>query len=398
MSDNAYTDKKTGRRDAGSTLEVLFEISEAVTDTRSLKEFYPAIHKSLGTILNVNNFYIALYHEQTDSISFPYYVNKFNDNPEEISGVSKTASLTGRVIKERKPLIFFIKDIAIVAKILKKKHTAKVWIGAPLIIKNRVIGVISLQSYSSSKDFQTQDLNLLSTVSRHIGLAIERKESDEKLFQQRNITEKILKSSPVGICLVENRIFKWVNREMVRMFGYTSKKEFENGDVRMIYNSDSDYNTAGQIIYSQLSVKGKAGFEFILKRKDGSTFHAQFNITSTTLSHPLDSTIVTIADVSERAMAQQVKMEKERLQGVLEMAGAICHEINQPLQAILGYSSICLDSDLVTLEEIEKIKSQAKRIGKITRQLHNITEYKTKSYPGDKRIVDIWKSSCVKQG
>ena len=86
-------------------------------------------------------------------------------------------------------------------------------------------------------------------------------------------------------------------------------------------------------------------------------------------------------------------MEKERLQGVLEMAGAVCHEINQPLQTILGYSTLYQDNDAISSKELNNIRTQASRIGRITKRLSNITQYKTVSYPGDTRIVDIWGSS-----
>jgi C4-dicarboxylate-specific signal transduction histidine kinase len=32
-----------------------------------------------------------------------------------------------------------------------------------------------------------------------------------------------------------------------------------------------------------------------------------------------------------------VRVETEKLQAIIEMAGAVCHELNQPLQSIYGY-------------------------------------------------------------
>ena len=55
------------KRDDAKTLEVLFEISEAVTHTLNLDELYRVIHIALGKILNADNFYIALHHEEKDS-------------------------------------------------------------------------------------------------------------------------------------------------------------------------------------------------------------------------------------------------------------------------------------------------------------------------------------------
>ncbi|NOX34121.1 MAG: GAF domain-containing protein [Deltaproteobacteria bacterium] len=388
--------KNTRVRDANKTLEVLFEISEAVTTTLNLDELYRAIHKSLGKILNVDNFYIALHHGKKDSITFPYHVDEKDDNPEEIFNFSKTASLTGRIIKARKPLIFFEQDIIDFAKVQKQKTIGticKIWLGAPLIIKNRVIGVIAIQSFNSPDDYKIEDLNLLNTISQHIALAIERKESEEALKEQQKILKKIVESSPVGICLVENRIFKWVNNEMLNMFGYEKKEDFENTDVRMIYSSEADYKKAGKIIYQDLKDKGKSDFDFDLKRKDGTLFKAHVIMTSSGAENPIESTIVTLADISQRELAQKEKLEREKLQGVLEMAGAVCHEINQPLQTILGYSTLYQDNEAISFRELNNIKNQATRIGNITKRLSNITRYKTMNYPGDTKIVDIWNSS-----
>ena len=58
---------------------------------------------------------------------------------------------------------------------------------------------------------------------QHIALALERKEFDSRLQDQQILLETILESSPVGICLVEDRIFKWVNSQIVSMLGYGKK-------------------------------------------------------------------------------------------------------------------------------------------------------------------------------
>ncbi len=109
---------------------------------------------------------------------------------------------------------------------------------------------IALQSFNSPVDYTKKDLDLLTAVSQQI--ALERKESEETLSEQKQVLEKILEASPVGICLVENRIFKWVNAEMVRMFGYAAKEDFENRDVRMIYKTEEDFSISGKLIYTGL--------------------------------------------------------------------------------------------------------------------------------------------------
>ncbi len=387
------------QKDANKIIEVLFRISKAVSNTRDLHELYEAIHTNLGDILNVDNFFIALHHENKDSITFPYYVDEKDNNPEEIYNFSKTASMTGRVIKNREPLIFLKKDFIQFAEAMNQKPIGtapKIWLGAPLIINNQVKGAVVIQNYESSNAYGKQDLNLLNSVSQHIALAIERKESQKKLTEQRKILTKIMDSSPVGICLIENRTFKWVNSEMVKIFGYDKKEDLENCDTRIIYKSENDYNNAGKIIFYDLQNRGKVDFDFELKKKDDTSFNAHIIITSLSDGNPMESTIAITADISQQKLVQQERYEKERLQGVLEMAGAVCHEINQPLQAILGYSELLLLSskpDELKDNKLISIKNQASRLGEITKKLSTITHYRTLDYPGDTKIVDIWNAS-----
>jgi transcriptional regulator with GAF, ATPase, and Fis domain len=127
-------------RDNAKTLEVLFEISDALTHTRNLHELYKAIHISLKKILTVDNFYIALHHPEKDAISFPYHVDEMDEIPDEIFQFSRTASLTGRVIQSRIPMIFHEQDIMDYARMQNQKiigTVSKVWLGAPLMIRKK---------------------------------------------------------------------------------------------------------------------------------------------------------------------------------------------------------------------------------------------------------------------
>lgn len=389
---------KKKKRDPSKTIEVLFKISEAVSNTRDLDELYQVIHKSLDEILNVDNFYIALHNAVKDSITFPYHVDEKGEILEEISNFTKTPTSVGMVIKNKKPMIFYKEDIIRLAgnRQLKQKEigtVSKIWLGAPLIINNKVKGAIVIQSYTSETDYEKDDLDLLNSVSQHIALAIERKESEKKLTGQRKILEKILESSPVGIALVQDRIIKWVNNEMVQMFEYQSKSEFENKSTRILYYDSDDFDLTGEKIKNSLSKSGTADYEINLVKKDRTRFPAHIRLNSGDMFNPMAWTIATFTDISQRKSVEKEKYEKERLQGVLEMAGAVCHEINQPLQAILGYTELLLirsKSDDNDNKEVNSIKSQATRLGKITRKLSNITHYRTVDYPGNTKIVDIW--------
>jgi len=101
--------------------------------------------------------------------------------------------------------------------------------------------------------------------------------------------------------------------------------------------------------------------------------------------------------VGKRIITLQNELqEREKLQGVLEMAGAICHEINQPLQALTGYSELLLmdfDVNDPAYAMLTKIKLQVEQVGQLTRKIMNITRYQSKPYLGDGKIIDIERAS-----
>ena len=103
-----------------------------------------------------------------------------------------------------------------------------------------------------------------------------------------------------------------------------------------------------------------------------------------------------LTDATEKKRAQAERLEKERLQGVLEMAGAAAHELNQPMQIILGYVTILsqrISEDDPSYKLVKKIQQEAEKMGEIGQKIAAISEYKVKKYVGDTRIIDIEKAS-----
>jgi PAS domain S-box-containing protein len=85
--------------------------------------------------------------------------------------------------------------------------------------------------------------------------------------------------------------------------------------------------------------------------------------------------------VVERNQGENERLYLEKLEGALEMAGAVCHEINQPMQSICGYSELMLMrllEDEPFQREIRAINEQVERMADMTRKLMRITRYESK--------------------
>ncbi len=101
--------------------------------------------------------------------------------------------------------------------------------------------------------------------------------------------------------------------------------------------------------------------------------------------------IGTHTDITERKRAEEEKRHNARLTAALEMAGAVCHELNQPLQVISGRIDLLhLDSTDDRIQaSLAVMKEQVDRMGTITRELMGLKKYSNRDYLGNLKITDI---------
>ena len=102
-------------------------------------------------------------------------------------------------------------------------------------------------------------------------------------------------------------------------------------------------------------------------------------------------------DITQRKHLELQLREREKLNGILELAGGTSHEINQPLTVIIsGLEQLVkrlkpgeLEHDLAhtTLD-------YARRLKEISDKLAHITRYASKDYVAGSRIVDLDKASA----
>lgn len=119
------------------------------------------------------------------------------------------------------------------------------------------------------------------------------------------------------------------------------------------------------------------------------------------VSEAFSGCVVILDDVTEQRQAesaiQETTRNSERLQGALELAGAVCHDLNQPLMAITGYAELILmdcPEDAPYRDKLKKIVAHVAKVGAITKKLMHVTRYETKPYL-NQQIIDIEKASGV---
>ena len=202
---------------------------------------------------------------------------------------------------------------------------------------------------------------------------------------------KAFRSSPewLVISTLEDGCYIEVNETFLRTTGYTRDEVIGCASPDLgIWVDPEERKTMVRILREQERVRN---IECRFRMKSGEIRYVLWS--AEVIDYGDKKCLLAVArDITDRKRAEQERLYREKLQVVLEMAGATCHEMNQPLQAILILIDE-IDYKNPGGETVRKLKEQFHRIRKITHKLNNITNYETKDYIQGYKIVDIDRSS-----
>jgi PAS domain S-box-containing protein len=188
----------------------------------------------------------------------------------------------------------------------------------------------------------------------------------------------------------ENREIVDINRRACEMFGY-SRQELLGMKTSDLFSPGED----SQNVYANPALSLDMPAEIEGRHREGRQLPLEYTFT------PLVSGRKTIfmsivRDCTERKKSEEARVYQEKLEAILEMTGAVCHELSQPMMAIYGYAELVgmkMSKDDPLYQQILKISQQVDRMGRITAKLMRIARYKTRNYLDGTKIVDIDGSS-----
>ena len=341
------------RKRAEQITRTLFRISNSINTSKNLDELYVSIHQALGEIIDLTNFYIALFYKETKQIFFPYFKDTYDSDFQSPELFQENNSLTGEVILTRKPLFLKEKDLnerAAENRIIGT--TPKIWIGVPLIIKDEVIGVLAVQSYDDPNHFDYMDLDILISVSDQIALAIERKRSEQALKKSEEKYRTILNSIEDAYCEVDlSGNFTMVNDTLCRMLGYSKEQclGMNNREYMSVEMARNIYKTFNKVYRTGEPAKA---MDHELIHKNGNVLYVEAMVSLIRNNRGLPIGFREISrDITERKIAQKEHQilkarlqQSQRLEALGTLAGGIAHDFNNLLMGIQGRTSIILNN------------------------------------------------------
>lgn len=292
-----------------------------------------------------------------------------------------------------------IYDVASDDRVLNKKNMMEEGINSllavPIKVGKEIIGVLRIFS-EKHHSFTSTEVNFAVTVAEAGGTAIQNARMYQKinlLFNQIEENERFL--SDILDCIRPELLVVDKNRHVVLANKVCQQRlGLEEADILgMEYHElcSADKDGSACPVDDVLRDGKPATYEHKVTLKDEEHWLERTASPMFDDDGNVEFVIEIIRDITTKRALEKEQMERVELQGVVELAGTVAHEINTPLFAALGTAQI-LEEDIEKQEliaDVQTIIRNLKNISELTKKMTDMTGFERKDYVGEANIVEF---------
>ncbi len=345
----------------GDKAQTLYnKIAELTLNSTNLESLYDGFYNALRRVIEVDSFVIALKDKYDDKkIYFPYHINSQFAPKEGIQGIN---FVSYAVVNFQRPIFMYdsiITQIMLKKKLIPDTVVPKVWLGVPLKLGEKIIGMIVLQSFKDAKLYSKKDLTLLSFISGQLAIAIKRSQNQEEISQQAARLKAIFDSG--------SHLMWTVNRQMlVTRFNQKASANTNKSEENTIVPSDlvgfdeaTDKLKQGEFLYFWLNkyrktFEGKQQhFESKIINEFGEEiwYEVFLNPIKVAGIEGIDeisgvANNITAKKRYELALAEAKEVAEKSLEVKKSFLSNMSHEIRTPMNGIIGMIELLADSSV----------------------------------------------------
>lgn len=329
------------------------------------------IARWITSLFDAPCFFVALADEERDELRLAHVVDRGQVLPPLTVPLSQEAGLTGHVLRTGQPLL--VADLtsrqdSLPAVPIHIGDAAKSWLGVPMVVKGRAIGVMCVQSYIPDA-FNEEDARLLSLAAQQAASALE----NARLFQKTLALERryhaLIEGLNDGYAVVQDDRIVFANARLGRMLGY-SPEALLGRSLESLESQDRDPDeTAPAGLPGELV--GEAGqYRTLFRRSDGARLVVE--VTQNRIEYEGRPAVAVLCrDVSRQVRLESQLIQAEKLSAVGQLVAGVAHELNNPLTTIKGYAQLLQGERLppAVVADLKRVEEAADRCRRIVGDL-----------------------------
>ncbi|MGV8056851.1 MAG: PAS domain S-box protein [Smithellaceae bacterium] len=168
-----------------------------------------------------------------------------------------------------------------------------------------------MKDSSKTKSQLIEELSILKKkVDKLERSGSERKHIEETLLESENKFESLVGQTRAGIYIIQDGVFKYVNPQFARMFGYTVKECLNNRSFKSLVYAEDVAKVEEQIGRRMTGEVEFVQYSFRALKKDGQIFHVEI-YGSVGIYDGKSASTGTILDITKRKQMEEMLREKE---------------------------------------------------------------------------------------
>jgi len=367
----------TEKRVSSLLLDSTRRLVEAGLSAGDSMSLYRMIHEIINGIVVADNFYIAIYDPGKDLLTFPYYIDRFEDStaPRKPGrGATEIVLRTGRpafLTREAMAQLIHNGEMQLLGAL------SEWWLGVPLSVQGRVFGVMAVQSYTEGTALPEMQRDLLLALSGTAAMVIERKRSEEALRESEAKYRNLVERASEGIVTASDGFVWFSNEKMAEMLGLTLS-DVEGKPFQQFFAPSQR-----EMVFQRHArrLKGEdlpSSYETLLLHKDGHEIPVELSA-SVMMEGGKPVILAILRDISQRRRIEEERKLLERqiqhsqkLESLGILAGGIAHDFNNLLMGILGNAGLALmelPAESPVRRTLERLETAALRAAELTNQL-----------------------------
>ncbi|MBI5564892.1 MAG: PAS domain S-box protein [Chloroflexi bacterium] len=194
--ENARLFQETQRR--AEEQAVLFDLAQSLSTQLAVDQVLQQIYQGASRLIDTANFYIGLYDPARHEVDFVINASE-SVVDKSITTISADQGMTGYIIRTRSSVLIR-EDIDSWLKangLQRVGSAAQSWLGVPLMLGDQVLGVMSVQNYTTPNVYDEHDRDVLYLLGAQAAIAIQNARLFEQTHDARATAESRLRETQV---------------------------------------------------------------------------------------------------------------------------------------------------------------------------------------------------------